>query len=132
MGMQVPGELEGGAGCAMPSGDPLPLGLSEGSKGTPKRRAEKRRTRCWVSLERGGEVGGYLSPNAQQENPRTAQVVPRKKGRAQKEQNVWGSLSVCLLECLLYAQILMSWGTFKVGLESLGLVGCVGWIQEQT
>lgn len=47
MGMQVPGELEGGAGCAMPSGeDPLPLGLSEGSKGTPKRRAEKGRTRC--------------------------------------------------------------------------------------
>lgn len=46
MGMQVPGELEGGAGCAMPSGeDPLPLSFSEDNKGTPKRRAEKGCTR---------------------------------------------------------------------------------------
>lgn len=46
MGMQVPGELEGGAGCAMPSGeDPLPLGFMEDNKGTPKRRAEKGCTR---------------------------------------------------------------------------------------
>lgn len=63
---------------------------------------------------------------------RTAQVVPGMKGRVQKERNVWASLSVCLSECLFYAQILMSWGTFEVGSESLGLVGCVGWIQAQT
>lgn len=86
-----------------------------------------------LGLSRKGRGGGGLfEPKCAAGKPRTAQVAPRKEGRAQKEQNVWGSLSVCLLECRLYAQILMSWGTFEVGLESLGLVGCVGWIQEQT
>lgn len=47
---------------------------------------------------RGGGVGGIFEPKYAAGKPRTAQVVPRKEGRAQKEQNVWGSLSVCLLE----------------------------------
>lgn len=69
---------------------------------------------------RGGGVGGIFEPKCAAGKPRTAQVVPRKEGRAQKEQNVWGSLSVCLLEWLLYAQILMSWGYLQGGIRESG------------
>lgn len=104
---------------------PSPSASAESNKGTPKRRAKKVCTRYWISPRRiWEEVDGHL---VRSRKPALLRWCPERRERY-KRNRMCGALSVCLLECLVHAQILMFWCTFELGAEGLGLVGCVGWI----